>query len=396
MNPVAVAGLGWRCLRGFLQACFLTLLWSGWVQAQEPDDPALPGAYEVGYRLTETTDNSRDREVGGRTLPLHIWYPASGGEDFPPASYLSSGFLQLPALVARSEAPLLDERRWPLLVFSHGFGGTPTQSTPLLETLASHGFVVVAVDHIGNSQSPSPLPKDPAQAAADRVPDISFAIDTLLGWAQDRLSIWYRAVDPFRIGVTGHSFGGSTAMGMAVGEFGGAAADPRVKAILPVSGSMDVFSDSALSQVPVPLLLLGGSLDTSVPIANNSRAFDLNQALQPVWNVALEGATHTHFANICAIADGLFTLGLELEDWPGIGASELIDPWLQTCAPDAFPIAEAQRLQNLYSVAFFKLHLNGDGRYMRFLTPLYEQLNEPAVALQRKALPAWVAEYKVW
>ncbi len=396
MSPVAVASLRMRRLQGFLPVCFLALLWSGWVQAQEPDDPALPGAYEVGYRLTETTDTSRDREIGGRTLPLHIWYPASGGEDFPPASYLIGGFLQLPALLARSEAPLRDERRWPLLVFSHGFGGTPLQSTPLMETLASHGFVVVAVDHIGNSQSPSPLPKDPAQAAADRVPDISFAIDTLLEGAQDRLGFWYRAVDPFRIGVAGHGFGGSAAMGIAVGGFGEAPADPSVKAILPVAGDMDLFSDGALSVVPVPMLLLGASLDSTVPIAGNTRAFDLNQALQPAWNVSIEGATHTHFANICAIADGLFTLGLEFEDWPGIGASELLDPWLQTCDPSAFPIAEAQRLQNLYSVAFFKLHLNGDGRYMRYLTPLYEQLNEPAVALQRKALPAWVAEYKVW
>jgi dienelactone hydrolase len=265
-----------------------------------------------------------------------------------------------------------------------------------METLASHGFVVVAVDHIGNSQSPSPLPKDPQQAAADRVPDLSFAIDTMLEDAQDRLGFWYRAIDPFRIGVTGHGFGGSAAMGIAAGSFGEAPADPRVKVILPVAGDMEVFSDFALSLVPVPLLLLGASLDSTVPIAGNARAFDLNQALQPVWNVVIKGATHSHFADVCAIADGLFALGLEPADWPGIGAGDLVEPWLSTCTAGAFPIAEAQRLQSLYTVAFFKLNLAGDGRYMRFLTPRYGEMNEPAIALERKAMAAWVAEYKVW
>ncbi len=394
MKPADI-GLHDRTWRG-LWVCCLWVLWMGGAQAQEPDDPSLPGAYAVGYRLTEATDNSRDRETGGRTLPLHLWYPASSTEGFSPATYPVSDFLQLPALLAYREAPLLGDRRWPLLVFSHEFDGTPTQSTPLMETLASHGFVVVAVDHIGNSQSPSPLPKDAAEAAADRVPDISFAIDTLLQRAQDPLSLWYRAVDPFRIGVTGHSFGGAAAMGIAVGEFGGGAADPRVRAIMPVAGVLDVFSDGALSQVPVPLLLLGGSLDTTVPIASNARAFDLNQALEPAWSIAVEGATHGHFANVCAVADGLFALGLELGDWAGVGAAGLVEPWLQTCTADGFPIAEAQRLQNLYTVAFFKLHLVEDGRYMRFLTPSYRELNEPAIALERKALADWVAEYKVW
>lgn len=394
MRPMGI-GLGRICNGKALWICCLWAL--GWaVFAQEPDAPSLPGAYEVGYRLAEATDSSRDREIGGRTLPLHIWYPASTTRDYPLASYPVGDLVQLSASLAYLEAPLLDDRRWPLLVFSHGFDAAPIQSTPLMETLASHGFVVVAVDHIGNSQSPSPLQKDPAEAAADRVPDISLAIDTLLEGAQDRLGFWYRALDPFRIGVTGHGFGGTAAMGVATGGFGGAPADPRVRAILPVASDMEVFSDGALSLVPVPLLLLGASLDSAVPTASNTRAFDLNQALQPAWNVIIKGASHSHFADVCAIADGLFALGLEPGDWPGIGAGDLVEPWLRTCTPDAFPIAEAQRLQNLYTVAFFKLHLAGDARYMRFLAPPYGETNEPAIILERKALAAWVAQYKVW
>jgi predicted dienelactone hydrolase len=374
----------------------LVLLLGGRVHGEEPADPAQPGIWPVGYRQLSFTDESRDLVYGGRTLPVHIWYPATEVADAPPAFYLSGGFLQLPALFARSEPPVAADKRWPLIIFSHGSDGTPTQSTPLMETLASHGYVVAAINHIGNSQTETPVVKDIDQAAADRVPDVSFVIDQLLALAQDADSDWFRALHPFLIGITGHSFGGTTSMGTAVGEFGVLAADPRVKAILPVSGNMEYFSDEALAQVPVPLLLLGGTADTAVPIANNSRAFELNQAAQPVWQVDMLGASHTHFANICAIADGLFALGIQVEAWPDIGAEQLIQPWLDTCSPEAFAIAEAQRLQNLYSVAFFKLHLEQDTRYLRYLRPDYSQQNETAINLRRKASFPWLARFKVW
>jgi predicted dienelactone hydrolase len=350
----------------------------------------------VGYRLITATDDNRDEDTGGRTLPIHVWYPSRDDEDAADATYLSGGFLQLPALVAKSEPPVRADRRWPLVVFSHGYGGTPTQSTPLMETLASHGFIVAAVDHIGNSQTATAVVKDPAQAAADRVPDVSFVIDTLLAESRDTRSVWYRSVHPFHIGVTGHSFGGATSLGTVLGEFGEMAADPRVAAVVPVSAPTAAFSDFALSRMPVPALLLGGTLDASVPIDNNTRAFALNPGAEPAWNVAIAGATHTHFANICAIADGLFELGIQVEAWPGIGAGALVQPWLDTCAPESLPIARAQSLQNLYTVAFFKLHLQQDARYMRYLQPAINPPGASDLTVQRKGSAAWVERYKVW
>ena len=74
------------------------------------------------------------------------------------------------------------------MIFSHGYEGINKQSVDLMETLASHGFVVAAPEHVGNSQS---VPGDTFDvAAANRVPDVSFLIDTMIAKHRD-------ATDPF-------------------------------------------------------------------------------------------------------------------------------------------------------------------------------------------------------
>lgn len=380
-----------RLLAFVLVGCFSLPL-----AAEQPADPSQPGPWPVGYRLLNFTDSSREPAAGGRSLPVHIWYPAVATENAETAVYQEAGVLQLPALLATAGPSIEADERWPLIVFSHGYAGTPTQSTPILEVLASHGFIVASVEHIGNSQTNPPPPKDRPQAEADRVPDVSFVIDTLLALNQDAASDWYRTIHPLRIGVTGHSYGGSTSLALAVGEFSAPAPDPRVKAILPVSGDTEYFSDAALATMPVPLLLLNGTLDTAVTPANSGRAFEQSPGDAPAWRIDIAGATHTHFANICGIADALIAMGIGEESWPDIGAADLIEPYRDTCVPEAYPLAESQRLQSLYTVAFFKLHIQGDGRYMRYLKPAYNQQNETAVTLWRKSLLPWVARSKVW
>lgn len=362
-------------------------------QGEQPADPSGPGPWPVGYQQLSFTDSSRDLVAGGRTLPVHIWYPAAAGDSAESAVYVEGGFLQLPAQIALDAPAIAADERWPLIIFSHGFGGTPIQSTPVMEVLASHGFVVASVDHIGNSQSESPIEKDRPQAQADRVPDVTYVIDTLLALNRDSASDWYRRLHPLQIGVTGHSYGGSTSMALAVGEFSAPAVDPRVKAIVPVSGDMEYFSDAALASVKIPLLMLNGTLDTAVPPSNSARAYELSPAAQPAWRVDIAGATHTHFANICSIADALIALGLDQDAWPGIGAEDLIEPYRDTCVPEAFPIDQAEGLQKRYTVAFFKVHIQGDHRYMRYLNQHHQ---EASVTLWRKSLLPWIARSKVW
>ena len=347
-------------------------------------DPGSTGPWAVGHSSFVAVDESR----GDRTLGVEIWYPVDAEDAVGEATYyelltVAGSSFGLTSEVAIEDAEISRLPFRPLIVFSHGSGSINIQSAVLMETLASHGFIAASPNHTGNSifDGPDDLPYE--DVATDRPKDISFVIDLLLDRSRDPGDAIHLSINPFAIGVTGHSFGGYTALAMAAGyagsAFGPVPPDPRVRAILPVSGVTGFFSDEELEAVETPLLLLGGTLDTSVPIdPNSTRPFELVSS-RAVYRADIIGATHSHFANICDIADVILGLGIPIEMWPLIGAGTLIEPYLETCVPPAFPLEEANRLQNLYTVSFFRKHLLFDQRYKRFLTEAYAENNEPDV-----------------
>ena len=75
--------------------------------------------------------------------------------------------------------------------------------------------------------------------------------------------------------------------------------------------------------------------------------------------------------------------GITQESWPSLGAEALLAPYEATCSPEAFPIEEAIRLQNLYVVSFFKRHLLGQIEYDDYLTTDYAN-TEPAIGFSVK------------
>ena len=355
------------------------------------EEPDTFGLWEVGHKSFTAIDTARDN----RSLRIDVWYPVDADQatwGFL-AIYPLLGPLGLTADIAMMGKPVSIVPDRNLIVFSHGYGGTNTQSTPLMEVLASHGFIVVAPEHTGNAQSSPTDTFD--QAAENRVPDVSFVIDTMLARSQEPSDCFYNRLNELTVGVVGHSFGGMTAIGTAAG-WAGADADPRVGAIAPISAVIDAslqseprdspyagFDEEQLSGIDVPVLLMGGTLDTNVLIENNALAFDLIPA--PVYRVDIIGATHTHFANVCAIGDWLIhDLHIDMDIWDWIGAGDLTEPYLDTCTGDAFPIAEAIRLQNLYVVSFFKRHLQNLTPYDSYLTVSYAEDNEPDVDFMRK------------
>jgi predicted dienelactone hydrolase len=249
-----------------------------------------------------------------------------------------------------------------------------------MEALASYGFVVVSPEHIGNSQN---APGNSFEVAGDnRLADVTFIIDFMTGSDSDLIIPFHGLLDPDLVGVTGHSMGGFTAMA-AVAGWNGAAGDYRVAAIAPISGTFeDSFTPEQIEAIEIPVLLLGGTLDTSVPISNNDYAFA--HLAPPAYQINIIDAKHTHFANICEIGDMLIDFGFETEHWPAMGAEELLIPYKETCTGDAIPVIQVQRLQNLYVTAFFNFHLCSEQEFEIYLTPEYSETSESGVEFLAK------------
>ena len=165
-------------------------------------DPTEWGPYGVGVAKLVFQDPSR----GGREVVTEVWYPARTSGDAPGELYYHLGWGQ----ATRDAAPITDEA-FPLVAFSHGNGGIRFQSIFYCEHLASHGYVVAAPDHLGNTfvDYDDDLT---ARAPIDRPLDISFVIDQLLDLSDAGLDPVPGTLNPAQIGVTGHSFGGYTSL----------------------------------------------------------------------------------------------------------------------------------------------------------------------------------------
>ena len=123
--------------------------------------------------------------------------------------------------------------------------------------------------------------------------------------------------------------------------------------------------------------------DIDVFPENNEIAFEQITNAPRVYNVEIIGANHTHFANVCWIGDYLISIDFTKDTWPALGAEDLIEPYEATCSPEAFPIEKANRVMNLYSVAFFRRHLLDEAGYDAYLTTELAEM-EPDVNFFRK------------
>lgn len=321
-------------------------------EAEEDAPPAGedPGPFAVGRETQQVTDPTRD----GRTLTIEVWYPADAAAEPTPYELIPGvGFDADLATVGSAPSA---EGPFPVVVFSHGSGGLRQQSASIVETIASHGFVVVAADHAGNTAIDRLLGTEtsPEVTARNRVLDVRLLIDEIeAGLLAGGLA------DPERVAVMGHSFGGFTALA-AAGGFEEIGPDPRVDAIVPLAPASSRIPDDALASIEIPMLIVTGSDDQTTPVEDQSTR-PLELASGPATLVEIDGGSHEVVTNICDILEAVSAPDAPVPEGTVAAAEALAGT---TCAPDAaVDVQDAFDATEHHVVAFLRAHLADDDRY---------------------------------
>ncbi len=172
----------------------------------------------------------------------------------------------------------------PVVIFSHGLGGSREGYAYLGESWASHGYISVHLQHLGSDdavwrdQPRGKRRRAMRKAVADidnslvRPADVSFAIDRLEILNADAGSEWHGKIDLDRIGVAGHSYGAFTTMAIAGQRYVGrdgrsrSLADDRIRAAIAMSSQAPrdpETYDESYAEISIPIFHMTGTDDTS-------------------------------------------------------------------------------------------------------------------------------------
>lgn len=187
--------------------------------------------------------------------------------------------------------PVEQTGSYPVILFSHGLGGTRLTYEYLGRQWAAHGYVVIHLQHPGSDDTawrgqarPMQSMREAASAqnAIDRAKDVRFALDQLDALNREHPKLKGRLrLDV--IGMSGHSFGAQTTLLLAGQQLGGPLfenrigklSDERIKAAIPMSAPVPAMRgslDAIYRQVQIPTFIMTGTEDDS-PL-NDTKAAD--------------------------------------------------------------------------------------------------------------------------
>lgn len=338
-------------------------------------EPLAMGPYPVGVTTTVFIDKSRTDNFTKqpRTLVTEVWYPASDEarrmpknkySDFIPGG-ITAEFDELLKKTYRLTAAEIDKLYWnearrnapvrkgrfPLIVFSHGNGGSRHQNTFWCDYMASHGYIVVSADHTANARwtiiDGKPVlyqAAERANSAKDRPLDMSYLLDQMIAWDKGGDKRFAGRIDTERVAATGMSFGSMTAIAVAD-------QDKRFKAVVAMSGAPPTHTN-----LSVPSLRMLGTEDTTIGVQGNARIRDHHaRHTGPSYLLELKNGGHYSFTD-------MFKINKSFGD--GVGAGKRRD----TQEPFQFTDMETSyKIINSYSVAFLGYYLKGEKEYLGFL-----------------------------
>lgn len=290
------------------------------------------GKWPVGVKTLEVInpkqlDASDFVSLKDRPLTLEVWYPSSGSNS-KLASYEDvvrggKAFSLLGA--AYRDAPVAESTEtFPLIVLSHGYTGYRSIMFYLGEHLASHGYVVAAIDHTDSRNKDIDFTKNPGagfmSTLLNRARDQQFVLEH---FAASNSNVSKRT-NTDKASVIGYSMGGYGAVNTVGGcyEFtdkvlsgfgvpaavipamltafntcaaGRNEADPRWKAMMafaPWGGEPNIHKAESLAKINVPTLYVGGEKDDIVGYENGvKRLFELT-SVNDNYLMVYENARH--------------------------------------------------------------------------------------------------------
>jgi len=232
----------------------MSIFWSNQIDSES-------GPYKVLIKRGEFIDPSRRNDDGStRVVPYKLYYPSGDGVT-----------------------------SCPVILWSHGLGGSRDGASFLARYVASFGYVIVHMTHFGTDSSlwegQQGHPWDVIKGikitrttTLNRYKDVSFVIDQLYGWIKENPDVG-AIMDMTRLGLCGHSFGAITtqvAAGQLTPDEDGqlmGLREPRVKAAIaysPVPGTSHLSKDTEeatrsniYKSISIPMLHMTGTDDSS-------------------------------------------------------------------------------------------------------------------------------------
>lgn len=225
------------------------------------------------------------------TFPLFLMYPS----DIPSKKVSLGPF----SINSTPEAPIASGQ-FPLVVISHGTGGTHLGYLTIAQFLAEHGYIVAMPEHYGNNRNNNDL-QGTLENLEVRPRHVSLAIDVLSSdsMLQNHLNN--------EVAIIGHSMGGYTALAVAGGEPWSenrekvnVVPDQRVKALVLLAPATQWYTpDGSLANVTSPILMLTAEHDQPLPLGWHKRTSDLvlNQILnkEHITFCVVENSGHFSF-----------------------------------------------------------------------------------------------------
>ena len=283
--------------------------------------PNERGPFNVGHVQVEHTYVPLSDQPA-RTIPIEIWYPT---EDTSGSTTMY--FVGVDETVFSNATPAepIYSKGYPVHLSSHGYQGWGANSTFLMSHFASHGWVVVAPNHINNTIADhfSPLP---VNHFVHRPRDLIESLNVL-----ENMDFGH-PVDVANVLMSGHSFGASySTWGIAGASYdavdsvclegvgledssnlctdteyaalsSGELNDARIKAAIPMAGTdrKTFFGDTGYQSVNIPILFISGTEDGQ---ERNQTHYDDVTGIDFRW-LSIEDACHQSFTvGGCATMD---------------------------------------------------------------------------------------------